>query len=75
MLLLRQKTTPNDCLNDKDIIEEFMTILIAGMDTTAHVLTLSLYYMHKYPDYAAVVREEIAKFGSKDEDLVWNNIS
>ena len=50
-ILLKTQTNenPEDRYTDEDIINEFVTFFIAGMDTTGHLVTMALYCLHRYP--------------------------
>jgi len=48
-------------LSNSEIVDEFATFFIAGMDTTGHLLTMVLYYLDKYPAYKQKVKEEVDK--------------
>ena len=77
------KPVPDDLLNilvnDKtlsmdDIIDEFITVFVAGHDTTANSLAFSLYEIIRHPDIEAKILDEINEvLGSKEcidfEDL------
>jgi len=49
----------DDSLTDAEIVDEFISFLLAGMDTTGHLLTMVLYHLHEHPDYLEKLREEI----------------
>ena len=38
-------------LTSSELLDEFFTFFIGGMDTTAHLLHMCLYYMSIYPEY------------------------
>eukprot|EP01017_Pseudomicrothorax_dubius_P015683 TRINITY_DN1796_c0_g2_i1.p1 TRINITY_DN1796_c0_g2~~TRINITY_DN1796_c0_g2_i1.p1 ORF type:complete len:370 (-),score=63.81 TRINITY_DN1796_c0_g2_i1:85-1194(-) len=40
----------DDPLSDEEIIDTFITVFLAGMDTTSHLLGLAVYYLWKYPE-------------------------
>jgi cytochrome P450 len=37
----------------------FFAVFIAGIDTTAHIFSMCLYLLTKYPDYIEILRKEI----------------
>jgi len=54
-----QKTEKDsEKFNDKDIVDEFITFFIAGMDTTALLCTITLYLLSKHPEYLERVKKE-----------------
>ena len=70
LLLEAQKVTEGseDSFTDEEILHEFMTFLIAGMDTISHLLTIALYFFCKQsPEVQDLLLKEanaIAKAGS-----------
>jgi len=46
-------------MDDQDIIDNVITLLIAGHDTTANLLTWSTYYLSKYPEYQDKLKTEL----------------
>mmetsp|Transcript_3588 Transcript_3588/g.3939 ORF Transcript_3588/g.3939 Transcript_3588/m.3939 type:complete len:518 (-) Transcript_3588:157-1710(-) len=60
-MLEAQKQFPDraDILDDESIAGEFVTLLIAGTDTTSTVLTITLYLLSQYPDLVDDLRKEI----------------
>lgn len=59
--LLRAKDKDGNVINipDDDIVNEAMTFLFAGHDTSSSALSWIFYYLAKYPDVYAKVREEV----------------
>ena len=51
-----QVKNPEDKLSVKEIVDEFATFFVAGMDTTGHTITIMLYYLHSYPDIIQKVK-------------------
>lgn len=41
------------------IINEFMTFYVAGMDTTGHLCGMAVWYLTQYPEIKAKVQHEI----------------
>lgn len=48
-------------LTTEDIIDEYLTFLIAGMDTSARLETLALYFISQNPQCLPRLKEEISK--------------
>jgi len=48
-----------DNVNDEEIIDQFISFFVAGMDTTSHLLTMVIYYLDKYPQHKVKMVEEI----------------
>ena len=44
--------------SDEDIINEFITFFVAGMDTTGHLIGMSLYNLNKNPQYFEELKKE-----------------
>jgi len=62
--LLATQTDSEQSLTDEEILDEFLTLFAAGMDTTGHLVGMALYNLHlnqeNVPDLTAE-REEIYK--------------
>jgi len=39
-----------DAFNDQDIIDEFVTFFVAGMETTGHAITMACHHLYKNPE-------------------------
>jgi len=48
-------------MSDEEIVDQFVAMFLAGMDTTGHLLTMVVYYLDKYPKYKEKMMEEIQK--------------
>ena len=57
--LLLEYTGEDGKIGDEEIIDQFVTFFLAGMDTTGHMLTTLTYYLHEYPEHRAKVLEEV----------------
>jgi len=63
-LLEYQKTSEEgggDNLTDEDIVNEFVTFFLAGMDTTGHLVTMVLYNLTLVPEYLLKLKQEREK--------------
>ncbi len=59
MLLLAQDDEGGAALSNKEVVEELVTITIAGHETTANALSWSWYLLASHPEMAAQVEEEV----------------
>jgi len=50
--------TSQDGYSDEDIVNEFVTFFIAGMDTTGHLIGMALYCLTQHPQYLGELKEE-----------------
>mmetsp|Transcript_65154 Transcript_65154/g.76542 ORF Transcript_65154/g.76542 Transcript_65154/m.76542 type:complete len:263 (-) Transcript_65154:468-1256(-) len=57
-------------IDDKQLRDDLMTMLIAGHETTAAVLTWALFELTKHPDCMAKVMEEIDRVFEGDMDRI-----
>eukprot|EP01016_Furgasonia_blochmanni_P035995 TRINITY_DN4051_c0_g1_i1.p1 TRINITY_DN4051_c0_g1~~TRINITY_DN4051_c0_g1_i1.p1 ORF type:complete len:526 (-),score=108.26 TRINITY_DN4051_c0_g1_i1:29-1606(-) len=59
-----------DYMNDREIIDEFMTFFAAGLDTTANLITHMTYFLSRNPNVQQKVLEEIKTVlkGKKHDD-------
>lgn len=58
-------------------MEQFMTFIFAGTDTTSHLTTMMAYELAKKPDILRRIRNEIITLlnGRKIEDLEHNDLN
>ena len=49
-------------MDDEEIVDQFVALFLAGMDTTGHLLTMVVYYLYKYPEYKNRMTEEIQMY-------------
>jgi cytochrome P450 len=58
-LLLTAKGASGESLNDNQVVDNLLTFLAAGHDTSARSLAWTLYLLNQSPDYADKVRTEL----------------
>jgi len=72
-VLLQSTNVEGEAWTNEEIIDQAITFLFAGHDTSSVALSWSLYYMAKHPEYFAKLREEADRvLGDRDpthEDL------
>ena len=56
--LLETQQSAGQCLSNEDIVNEFITFYLAGMDTTGDLVAMVLYNLTQYPEYLEVLQEE-----------------
>lgn len=70
MLLLSQESDDlQERYSDEDIIDEFITFFIAGMDTTGHLIGMTLYNLAKNPEYLKELEEERNRIYNKESKV------
>lgn len=57
--------------SEDDLIDEFITFLIAGTDSTAHLLMMMVYLLHDHPRIHKKLRAEIDSLISCDDDITF----
>jgi len=58
-LLATQKSEdPEQRLSDIEILDEFLTFFVAGMDTTGHLVGMALYNLTQNPEYFSKLKQE-----------------
>ena len=58
----------SDQLTTDDLIDEYLLFLLAGMDTTAIAMSITLFYLAAYPKVLRRARQEVDEvFGDKEE--------
>jgi len=61
MLEQQRSSSKEDAFSDDEIVDEFASFFMAGMDTTGHWLALTSHNILVNPEYLATVREEVDK--------------
>jgi len=61
-LLMANSTSAEGTLTEDEVINEFMTFFLAGMDTTSHLVAIATYYALKEPEQKERLMNEINKF-------------
>jgi len=75
LLQTQNNPLPEDNFSDEDIIDEFITFFIAGMDTTGHLITMALYLISKNPQYTKKLEEEIKLVYSRTNPATIDNLN
>ena len=55
--------------SDDEIIDEFITFFVAGMDTTGHLISMVIYNLHQYPQYLDDLQKERESAYNKEEKV------
>jgi len=66
-LLIAAKDEAGQGLSDQDIMDQLLTIVFAGHETTAVMLAWAFYFLHQNPDALERLRKEIAALGENPE--------
>ena len=61
MLMSARDEVTGEGLSDQELIDEVMTLVIAGHDTTASALTWTVYCLTQNPQWIGAMRDEIAR--------------
>lgn len=70
MLIAQQDEPGTGYMSEELLLDECLTLFLAGHETTANTLTWSLYVLSTHPEIAVAVREEIdALLGVRDLSL------
>ena len=64
-LFLSLEENSDETLTERDIVDEFITFFLAGMDTTGHLTAMAVHYLTEDPELVTKLRQEISK-GYKD---------
>jgi cytochrome P450 len=60
MLMDARDRATGEAMSDRELLDEIMTLIIAGHETTASALTWTWYLLSQHPDAAARLRQEVA---------------
>jgi len=58
LLETQESTDTEKRLTDADIVNEFITFFIAGMDSTGHLISMVLYNLTQHSEYYKILRKE-----------------
>ena len=71
LLLKYQQENPHENFDDDEIVHEFITFFMAGLDTTGHLLGMATYYISRTPGVKEKLREEIKSvFGENNHEEI-----
>ncbi|CAI5934187.1 unnamed protein product, partial [Closterium sp. NIES-64] len=59
VMLAARDDVSNEQMTDQQLVDECVTFLLAGHETTAKLLTWAVYLLARYPDWQRRVREEV----------------
>ena len=68
LIKTQESEDPSQRFSDDNIIDEFITFFMAGMDTTSLLISMMLYNLSKHPQHFAQLREEREATYNKDKE-------
>ena len=74
-LLLEEVDENGLKLTEEEVLHQFMTFFLAGMDTTAHLAGIVTYYLCTYPKYKDEIIKELDQFIKDEQDLIIENLN
>mgnify|MGYP000851144655 CR=1 FL=1 len=74
-LLLEETDENGSKLSGEEVLHQFTTFFLAGMDTTGHLAGITTYYLCKYPQHKEAIEKEMDQFIKSEEDLTIENLS
>jgi len=70
-----ESNTSSDNLTEDDIVDEFVTFFMAGMDTTAHLASFVPYYFATNQEYYQRAEKEVAQnYGKGESNTTLDNV-
>ena len=72
LLLKYQQENPQENFDDDEIVHEFITFFMAGLDTTGHLLGMAAYYISRTPGVKQQLRDEIKSIFGADKGSISN---
>jgi len=75
LLKTQNAANPEDRMSDIEIVNEFITFFAAGMDTTGHLIGMTLYMLTQYPEYIEKFKKEREAHYKADEKANMDNIN
>ena len=71
VLLKTQESADSDMkFTDEEIVHEFMSFFAAGMDTTGHLVGMTLYALAKHPQYLEELRNERDRTYNREQNVI-----
>ena len=74
-LIMNEIENSENSFTNREIADEFSTFYLAGMDTTAHLITMGTYYLQKYPDTLEKLRKEADLYLSNPSEITAETIA
>jgi len=74
LLATQDSPDPELRLSDKEIVDEFITFFVAGMDTTGHLIGMALYNLTQNPECIEKLKTEIAETYDQDSTLTTDTL-
>eukprot|EP01017_Pseudomicrothorax_dubius_P039700 TRINITY_DN611_c0_g1_i1.p1 TRINITY_DN611_c0_g1~~TRINITY_DN611_c0_g1_i1.p1 ORF type:complete len:273 (-),score=60.24 TRINITY_DN611_c0_g1_i1:126-944(-) len=68
-ILEHNKNNPEDKLSDEEIIDNFTTFFIGGLDSTAQFVSYALYVLSKHPEYLTRIMNEATANGVNFDNI------
>jgi cytochrome P450 len=75
LLFASQINDPENSFTDEEILGEFVTFFMAGMDTTGQLLTISTYHLLNNPQYLAEARKDAEDIMSHADYLTTKHVN
>ena len=73
-LILYQSKLENEQLSDNSILDEILTFIIAGSETTSFLLCMSILNIFKHKEVENKVRQEIQEFIKEEKNFNFDNL-
>jgi len=74
LLETQDSTDADNRLTDADIVNEFITFFIAGMDSTGHLISMALYNLTQHPEYYEILQKERDNLYNKEEQVTLDTL-
>ena len=68
-LLMSVRDEAGEAMSDRELLDELITFLFAGHDTTALAMAWSLYWIHRYPEVREKLLQELDSLGRAPEPM------
>ena len=69
LIATQASSDPNDRFTDDEIIDEFVTFFVAGMDTTSQLVGMTLYHLSRSPKYLDDLKKEREATYNKEQNV------
>jgi len=77
LFLIEQVNKTEYAFTDEEIIDEFVSFFLAGMDTTGHLVAAMCYNLHHNPQHFEALRKEVDQYykGKSPQELTMEDLN
>ncbi|KAF9604857.1 hypothetical protein IFM89_010532 [Coptis chinensis] len=73
--LMRMRDEEGKLLSDEEVLDNIVTLVLGGYESTSHSIMWALYYLAKHPDVVHKIREESLALGKNGDFIKWEDLA